>query len=107
MSDQDITQQSDQIQSIIMKELGLEGIPDEQQKELISKMGEVILKKIFLETMDRLGDEDQEAFQKLLETEPTEEQVREFLLEKIPDYDQMTEKIAKDFMQEMKDEVQV
>jgi len=93
------------IQASLIEELGLTGLPQEKQDELMIKMTEVILKRIFVETMDKLTEADQEAYGKMVETETNPEELEKFLAEKIPGYDEMIKKIVDDFKEEMKKEI--
>jgi len=90
------------IREIIMKELGLEKLPQEKQEELLVKMGEVILKKMFLETVEKLDEDGQKHFEKMLENKSTPEEIEEFLKVKIPDYEKILEKIVGDLKEELK-----
>lgn len=94
--------QQKQIQEDILHELGLENLPEDKQKELIGKMTETIMKKIFLETLDKLNDADKEIYAKMIDEKVSPEDVDKFLAEKIPDYEQMLQKIIVDFKEEIK-----
>jgi len=85
-----------------MKELGLEKLPQEKQEELIAKMGEVILKKMFLKTVEKLDEDGRKHFEKMLEEKRTPEEIEEFLKVKIPDYDKVLEKIVGELKEELK-----
>jgi len=92
----------EQIKSKLIRDLGLTGLSLEKQDELIVKMTEVILKKVFLETMERLEGKGQAEYAMLMENQPSPEDVDEFLKEKINGYEEMVEKIIKDLIEEMK-----
>ena len=92
----------EQIKNKLMEELGMTGLSQEKQEELIVKMTEVILKKVFLATMERLESQGQAQYAMLMENQPSPEDVDEFLKEKIDDYEEMVEKIIKDLVEEMK-----
>lgn len=79
----------------------LEGIPKEKQEELIAKMGEAILKRIFLETMEKLGDEGVKEYEALLDRNAGEQEIGAFFEKKIPGYDIFVENVAKNFKEEM------
>jgi len=83
-------------------DLGLGNLPEEKREELIAKMTEVVLKRIFIETVEKLNEKGQEEYAKLIENKATPEEVEKFLLERIPDYDAMVKKIVDDFKEEMK-----
>ena len=52
------TQTQDNLRKQLIYDLGLADIPMEKQEELLVKMMEVVLKRIFVETMAKLNDED-------------------------------------------------
>ncbi len=91
-----------QNQTDLMKELGLDNLPEDKQDELVIKMTEVILKRMFVETMGRLNVSDQEKLGEMMESQATPEQIENFLKEKIADYDAMLAGIVEKFKEEMK-----
>lgn len=93
--------QQSSIQKNLLDELGLSNLPQEKQEELVIKMTEVLLKRIFIETMEKLKESEQEEYAKLIEAKASPDEVEKFLKEKIADYDQVFEKIVADFKQEM------
>jgi hypothetical protein len=94
--------QQDKVKKEIMKELGLESLSQEKQDDILVKMGEIILKKIFIETVDRLSAEDRKEFENMLEKGKSTDEVEVFLNNKIDDYDEMVEKIVGELKEEMK-----
>jgi hypothetical protein len=94
--------QNQQIQQTIIDELGLSDLPQEKKDALLTKMMEVVLKRIFLETMEKLSEEDQEAYSKMIDANATPEEADAFLKEKIADYDQMIARIIDGFKEDMK-----
>ncbi|MFC1645217.1 DUF5663 domain-containing protein [Patescibacteria group bacterium] len=90
-----------QVKLKIMQEFGLEGIEEEKQDEFLAKMGEMILKRVFVETVEKLDDEGRAHFEKMLEEKRTSEEVEEFLKVKIPDYDQMLEGIVVELKEDL------
>jgi hypothetical protein len=96
----------DQIQKTLMDELGLSDLPQDKQEQLVIKMTEVLLKRIFLETMEKLNDEGKDEYQKLMEGEnATPEQMEEFLKSKIANYDELVQKVVDEFKEEMRHDV--
>ncbi|MEI7621132.1 MAG: DUF5663 domain-containing protein [Candidatus Moraniibacteriota bacterium] len=85
----------------LVKDLGIDNLPQDQQQQLIIKMTEVLLKRIFLETMERLGEQGRQEYEKMSEGEIEPEQVAEFFKEKIRNYDEMVENIVTEFRAEM------
>lgn len=93
----------DQIKKTLMEELGLSDLPQDKQEEMIIKMTEVLLKRIFLETMEKLDDQGKEEYQKLVEGgNATPEQMEEFLNSKIQNYDALVQKVLDGFKEEIK-----
>lgn len=91
-----------QIQKKLMDELGLSDLPADKQEQLLLKMTESLLKRIFVETMEKLEKEDQDIYGKMIDDKKSQEEIEKFLREKIENYDQMLEKIADDFKEELK-----
>ncbi|MDD3498307.1 MAG: DUF5663 domain-containing protein [Candidatus Moranbacteria bacterium] len=91
----------DKIKEEIIKELGLENLSDEKQDEILIKIGEIILKKIFIETVDRLSDSDRKTFESMLKGGKKADEIEKFLNEKIDDYDKMVEKVVTELKEEM------
>jgi len=90
------------IKKSLLEELGLSTLPREKQEELVMKMTEVLLKKIFIETMEKLKEKDQEEYAKMIEEKASPEAIDNFLKEKISNYEQVFEKIVAEFKEEMK-----
>ena len=86
----------------IIKELGLEKLSKKRQDDILAKIGELILKKIFVETVDKLEDVDRRKFEKMLEAKTTADDIEKFLSTKIKDYDKMVEVIVDDLKKEIK-----
>ncbi|KKQ53624.1 MAG: hypothetical protein US70_C0001G0028 [Parcubacteria group bacterium GW2011_GWD2_38_11] len=85
----------------LIKDMGIDTLSQDKQNELIIKMTEVLLKRIFLETMDKLGEEGREEYEKMSEGEVSPAQVEEFFKERINDYDEMVQGIIEEFRGEM------
>ncbi|PJA87000.1 MAG: hypothetical protein CO141_01790 [Candidatus Moranbacteria bacterium CG_4_9_14_3_um_filter_42_9] len=94
--------QQNTIQKNLLDEMGLSGLPPEEQERLLSKMTGVLLKKLFLETMERLKDADREIFKNMLDSEADLTEVEKFLQGKIENYDQILEGVSADFKEKMK-----
>jgi len=90
-----------QIQKTLADELGLSNLPEDKQQEIIIKMTEIILKRIFLETMEKLDEKGRNEYEKLVDGGATPDQIEEFLKSKISNYEEMVEKVVADFRQEM------
>jgi len=91
-----------QLQKELLEELGLTSLPPDKQEEILIKMTEVLLKRIFVETMEKLSEADREAYEKMVDEKIDPEKIGEFLKEKVVNYDEMVQKIIVDFKEEMK-----
>lgn len=96
--------QQTQIQKTLLDELGLSDLPQDKQEQLVIKMTEAILKRIFLETMDKLDDQGKEEYEKMVANGASPRQMEEFLNSKIQNYDSLVQKAVEDFKNEMKKE---
>jgi len=97
--------QQSQIQKTLLEELGLSNLPQDKQDELLIKMTEVLLKRIFLETMEKLGEQGMKEYDKMTEGGATAEQLEEFFKTKIANYETMVQKVIEEFKEEMKKEI--
>tara|TARA_Y100000294_G_scaffold144193_1_gene139071 strand:+ start:377 stop:697 length:321 start_codon:yes stop_codon:yes gene_type:complete len=89
------------IQQNIIKELGLEGLPEDKQIELLTTMTESVLKRITIKVLELLSEEDKKEFDQVRETNDPDK-ISEFLKDKIDNYDEMVEDVIKEFKEEMK-----
>lgn len=87
--------------SQLIKDLGIDSLSKEKQNDLVIKMTEVLLKRIFLETMDKLGEQGRLEYEKISEGEVTPQQMEEFFKNSIKDYDGMVQGIVEEFKAEM------
>lgn len=85
----------------LIKDLGIDTLSQDKQNELIIKMTEVLLKRIFLETMDKLGEQGREEYEKMSEGEVQPEQMEAFFKEKISNYEEMVQGVIDEFRGEM------
>lgn len=86
----------------LILELSLKGLSPEKQEELLGKMIETLLKRIFLDTMEKMGEEGVNEYSKLIESQANEEEVARFLESKIPNYDAFVNDIVAKFKNELK-----
>lgn len=87
--------------SQLIKDMGIDTLSQDKQNEIIIKMTESLLKRIFLETMERLGEKGREEYEKMSEGEVLPEQMEAFFAEKITDYDKMVDSVVEEFRNEM------
>jgi hypothetical protein len=86
----------------LFDELGAGELSFDQKQALMIKMTEVLLKRIFLETMEQLDDKGMEEYERLIDQGASPEEVKRFLVRKIPEYDAMVQGIVNEFKTEMK-----
>lgn len=91
-----------QIKKALSDELGISNLPEDKQEDLIIRMTELLLKRIFIETMDKLDEEGRDKYEKLSEGGADPRQIEEFLKSRISDYEEMVQKIIVNFKGEMK-----
>ncbi|TXH07114.1 MAG: hypothetical protein E6Q06_03660 [Candidatus Moraniibacteriota bacterium] len=90
------------IEAELVEELALAGLPQPKREELLGKMLEALLKRIFMDTMERLGEKGMTEYESLIETEPSEAAVGKFLEEHIPNYGAFVQDIVDQFKKDIK-----
>lgn len=90
------------IEQELVEALALAGLPQPKRQELLGKMLEALLKRIFMDTMERLGEKGMTEYEALIETEPSEAVVGKFLEEHIPNYDTFVQGIVDQFKKDIK-----
>lgn len=91
-----------EIKKSLLDELGLSDIPKEKREQLVEKMTEVLLKRIFMETLEKLDEKSQEEYAEMVKNNPNPEELDNFLSSHISNYDEMVNKIIENFKEEMK-----
>ncbi len=91
-------------QQNLIQELGLGDLPEDKQVELLTTMTESVLKRITIQILERLSEEEKKEFDEVRETNDPDK-ITGFLREKIKDYDEMAENTVKEFKEEMKNTV--
>lgn len=87
----------------LIETFNLQGISEDKQEALISKMGEALLKRIFLETMEKIGDAGVTEYEALLDKGAKQEEIETFLENKIPGYNIFVRGVVDKFKEEMKE----
>lgn len=98
----DTNPQSQALEQLV-KELGIDTLPEDKQNELLIKMTEVLLKRIFLETMEKLGEKGREEYMEMTAEgkQISPEQIDAFLKDKIKNYDEVVKNVIGEFKEEM------
>lgn len=102
MSDDNQDKQQEMARKALIDELGMGELSKDKQDELLIKMTEVVLRRIFTESIERLSENDQEEYMKMIDSGTAPDELEEFLKEKIVGYDEMVKKIIEEFKSEMK-----
>ncbi len=85
----------------LIKAFHLEQIPEDKRDELLEKMGEALLKRVFLATMEKIGDEGIQEYEGLLDKEAKQDEIEAFFEKKIPGYNVFVREVAEEFKDEM------
>ncbi len=81
----------------------LEGLSGDKQEALLSKMGEALLKRIFLETMEKMGNEGVKEYEALLDRGARQEEIEAFFENRIPGYNVFVRGVVAKFKEEMEE----
>lgn len=90
-----------QLRGELIKAFHLEQIPEDKRDELLEKMGEALLKRVFLATMDKIGEDGIKEYEVLLDREAKQDEIEAFFESKIPGYDVFIRDVATEFKEEM------
>jgi hypothetical protein len=93
------------LQQNIIKEFGLEKLPKEKQSEILTKMTESVLKRIYVNVLEKLSADDITEFEKLQES-ASQGEIDRFLKAKIDNYEELIFNTIKGFKEEMKETIQ-
>ncbi|HBB36397.1 MAG: hypothetical protein UX02_C0004G0024 [Candidatus Moranbacteria bacterium GW2011_GWC1_45_18] len=100
-----MTAQNTILKQTIIEELGLTDLPEEQKAKVLVDLLELVLKRLYIETMDKLTQEDQQELMKMLEEKTESDQVEKFLREKIIDYEEFVKNVVSDLKDELKEDI--
>jgi len=86
----------------IVKRLGIEALPDEEQNELIDQVNEALITRIVFETMEKLPEDKVDEFKSMLESETTTaEEVDKYIRDNIENYDEFLGGVVESFFKDM------
>lgn len=95
-----MTQNSDLLRANIIVELGLQELSENRKLELLSKMSNLIQKRVLLRVIKSLSVVDRQEFDKLLGKE-NEQEIYRFLIAKVPNIEQITDEEVISFKKEV------
>jgi len=86
----------------LAKELGIETLSVEEQERLIDMAIETLIREIYIQTIEKLGEAGGKEYEALVTRGGSETEMTDFLRARIPDYDNFVAKIVMDFKREVK-----
>lgn len=88
----------------IVKELGLDNLPEDKQLEILEKIGSIIFQSVLLRTLDIMSEEDKDEFEKLLSEKADDPDiVLKFMQNKVPNLDDIVKEEVVKFKTETLD----
>ena len=100
-----MTEKNTILQQTIIEELGLGDLPEERKAQILVDLLELVLKRLYMETMDKLTKEEQQELMNMLEEKADQEKVESFLRSKITDYDEFVKKVVSELKDELKEDI--
>ncbi|MEI8096932.1 MAG: DUF5663 domain-containing protein [Candidatus Moraniibacteriota bacterium] len=91
----------DELKKELIEAFHLEGAPKDKQEELLAKIGESLLKRIFIETMEKMGDANVKEYEEMLDREAKQEEIQAFFENKIPGYNIFVRGVVTKFKEEL------
>lgn len=85
------------LQKNIIKELGLDTLPEKEQEQALLDIGRIIFQSVLIRVMEELDDKGKDEFEKILTEKPNDEEaILGFLQLKLPNLnDIVQEEVAK------------
>jgi hypothetical protein len=99
-----MTQNSDILRKNIIIELGLQDLAEDRKIDLLSKMSDLIQKRVLLRAIKSLSVAEKEEFDKLLGKDNAQDVYR-FLISKVPNIDEITDEEVIAFKEEVVERV--
>lgn len=83
-----------EIRNILIRELGIEGLPEDAQDEIVTKLGEVILKSLTVAIFEKLSNTARIEFERV-SARGDHDLIQEFLEQNVPDLHTLMEEEIK------------
>ena len=99
-----MTQNNDLLRKNILVELGLQELTEDRKLDLLSKMSDLIQKRVLLRAIKSLSVDDKQEFDRLLGAE-NEQQIFRFLISKVPNIEEITDEEVIKFKEEVIEQV--
>ena len=92
------------LQENIIKDLGLENLPQKEQEESLLSIGRIIFQSVMIKVMEELDEAGKDEFEKILAEKPNDEEaILNFLRSKLPNLDEIVNDEVAKFKQESVD----
>lgn len=89
-----------ELRDILIKELGIDGLPEEAQDEIVAKLGEVILKSLTVAIFEKLPSDARTEFERI-SAKGDHSLIQEFLEENVPDLHTLMEEEVKKVLESL------
>ncbi|MDI6603324.1 MAG: hypothetical protein QME57_04460 [Patescibacteria group bacterium] len=94
----------------IIKNLGIDTLPEKEQEEVLLRIGKIIFQSVLIRVMERLNSKEKDQFTRLLTEKPDDEKaILDFLKSKISNFNEIVneeiisfKKESLDFMKQIK-----
>jgi hypothetical protein len=88
----------------LVEKMGWSKLPFEVQEDLVDRTGQAIYKNILIRIIEGLSEEDKDIFVEILEAGEVDELVlNNFIVEKVPEVDEISREETKKFLKESND----
>lgn len=95
-----------EIRQELLDFFGLEKLTPEDQNTVLEKLMEALVKAIFVQTFEKLGEAGVEEYEKVVERATKPEEIAFFLESRIPGYNVFVKEIVADFKHTMAESLQ-
>lgn len=99
-----MTQNADLLRKNILVELGLQEMPEDRKLDLLSRMSDLIQKRVLLRVIKSLSVQEKEEFDKLL-GKGNEQEIYRYLIAKVTNIEQITDEEVIKFKEEVIEQV--
>lgn len=92
------------LQKNIIKDLGLDTLPEKKQEEALLSIGRIIFQSVLIRVMDELDDKGKDEFEKVLTEKPNDEEaIFGFLKKNVANLNKIVNEEVRKFKQESVD----
>jgi predicted transposase YdaD len=78
----------------IIEILGIDKLPTDKQKEAMERLGGIVYQEVMLRALETMTEEDKDAFEKMIETNPDPEAMFTYLGTKVPNLNEIVSEEA-------------